>query len=256
MPDDQPPVATRRVAVVDSDDITRTGSAVLLRRHPVVDDVTEFTLAQARSYQRWSDIDVVLLDPVDREDLVDQLSGVQVAEQIRAVTTRSRPRIVVVSGVLEDHPLRWRMWEAGADAYLPRRTLRQESLLARAILHPMAGERFGRPADHEVQYRLGITARSRVNLGVASAFAECLVPQAGWVGPRGRDRLARRRRFNQAARLQPMGSDGRVPDREQDVPSLLQIQRFVTWATIVEPGSSVDPTFVRDSDSMEAEATQ
>lgn len=257
MPADQPTVATRRVAVVDDDDVTRTGSAVLLRRHGAVEEVVELTLAQALSHQRWSDIDVVLLDPVDRDDPVDQISGAKVAERIRAATTRSSPRIVVVSGVAEDHAVRRRLWEAGADAYLRRRTLRDGSVLAQTVVHPMAGNRFGRPADHEVQYRLGITARSRVNLGVAAAFTECLVPQAGWVGPRGRDRLARRRRFNQAARLQPMGSDGRVPDRQQDAPSLLQIQRFVAWATRVDhPHSGNDDLSRVNLDGVTVEAVR
>lgn len=251
----RPGTVRKRIAVIDVNEFTRTRSAVLLRRHRGVEEVVELSHEQSLACQRWQDIDVVLLDPVD-QDAFDQVPGAALVERIRAATTRSSPRIVAVSGVADDHAVRRRLWEAGADAHLPRRTLRDGAVLVRAVVGSLNGDRLGRPADHEVQYRLGITARTRVNLGVTAAFAECLVPEAGWAGPRGRESLARRTRFNEAARLQPMGSDGRVPDRDQDVPSLLQIQRFVTWATRVGPSTQRTGPLERESVACQSRWTE
>jgi hypothetical protein len=37
--------------------------------------------------------------------------------------------------------------------------------------------------------------------------------------------------FNRVARLNPVNADGTIPDRDQDEPSLPQIERFLEWAS-------------------------
>lgn len=223
-----------RIVVVDQDEVARTGCQVLLRRHPQVAEVVGFSHDAAIDHDRWCDADVVVLDPVDPRRPKDQIPGAAVVERVRAASRSGRARVVVISATRPDDPVRRRLREAGADAYFQRAQVHEVDRLHRAVLAGEPDDGVPEPVDREAMHRLGITARSRVNRGVEAAFAERLVPGAGWVGPRGRDRLARRTRFNDAALLTPVGADGRPPDRAQDVPSLAQIQRFVAWATRID----------------------
>lgn len=229
------------VAVVGADDIVRAGAAALLAEEDGVAEVVPMSPIEAHRFPRWDGIDTVLIDAVDPGRPFDQVVGVEIIERIRAVAVSAPPRTVAISDDASWRPVRRRMAEAGADLVTTRRSIGDRAVLRTVVLHDHDDENLWRSHPDEVEHRLGITQWSRVNLGVAAAVAEQLVPEAGWIGPRGRERLARRQRFNEAARLQPMGADGRLPDREQDVPSLLQIQRFVTWATqvTVSPHSEV-----------------
>lgn len=221
-----------RVAVVDGAEVTRAGAASLLAHHLQVVEVVALSHEAAEARRSWSDVDVVVVDAVDGRCPSDQVRGVTVARRIRAHRSPAQTRIVVVSGIGSDDPVRLRMREAGADHYIHRSLLVGDGSLARAVLR-VDGEMPG-AQDPEALHRLGITRCSRINDGVDAAMVEELVPEAGWVGPRGRDRYARRVRFNERARLRPVCADGLAPDREQSVPSLLQIQRFVLWATRID----------------------
>lgn len=226
-------------AVVDSAEVTRIGTAALLVRHPQVTGVVAHSHDQAVARTSWVDVDVVVLDAVDGRHPCDQVRGVAVAERIRAERSSAQTRILVVSGVRGDDPVRLRLREAGADDYVHRAELHDGDLVRAAL---RAAGTVPSARDAEALYRLGITSTSRINAGVAAAFAEQLIPAAGWIGPRGRDRYARRARFNEAARLRPVGAEGLAPDRDQSVPSLLQIQRFVAWATQVDGDPSPEAT--------------
>jgi hypothetical protein len=93
--------------------------------------------------------------------------------------------------------------------------------------------------DLETQFRHGVTRYTRVNRAVNFASERELMklletrPE-----PRSRAWLRLRKEFNEEARLSPITTDGRTPDRPQDHPSLPQISRFLTWATRVKSGSA------------------
>jgi hypothetical protein len=90
-----------------------------------------------------------------------------------------------------------------------------------------------------------VTEATRVNRGVAYALAQQL-PRAlaARERPRSRfwDRL--RRAFNQQARLTTITADGRIPDRDQHIPSVRQISKFLTWATAVKAPTHHPPADV------------
>lgn len=181
---------------------------------------------------RWEAVDTLLIDVVDPHRPGDQLPGIAVLGVARVPRERRPPRLVVLSRLRADDQVRRRVGEIGVDRYLNRSQVRSAAGLVDAVLAPWSsGPAVPPAADPEALVRLGITPRTRVNAGVAAAYAELLVPEAGWVGPRGRDRDARRARFNEAARLRPVDSHGL--DQHQVLPSLRQIQRFVAWATRV-----------------------
>lgn len=223
------------IVVIDADEIARTGFQVLLERHTCTGEIVALGHDQALARTDWDQVHVVVIDPVDIRRPGDQVPGAAVVEHIRSCSRPDRPRIVVISSHQPDDVVRLRLREAGADAYFHRSQVREADRLFDAVFHPVDDEQIPPPVDTEALHRLGINARSRINAGVRAAIEERLVPEAGWVGPRGRDRFARRARFNQQALLQPVSADGLVPERPQEVPSLAQVQRFVLWATRVAP---------------------
>ena len=224
------------VSVIDADELARRGCFAILDDAPGIRSVTAMDHDAALEVGGWEPGSVVLVDPVDRKQDGDQIPGAAVVERIRERAGRS-VTVVVVSRAWPDDPVRRRMIEAGADRYVSHAELCTAAQLVRVVLAPQTASPVPQPVDDEQLLRLGITRRSRVNLGVRALYDECLVPEAGWVGPRGRDRLARRRRFNDHARLEPVGADGLAPGRPQEVPSLAQIQRFAAWATRVDARS-------------------
>jgi CheY-like chemotaxis protein len=218
------------VLVVHPEEISRLGLVAAIggsRRC----EVEAMSMGEAR-LAGWDRVDILVIDVVDPHLDGDQLSGLAVIEAARAQRGSPRPRVVVIGHLVNDDAVRRRVFEAGADRYVHRGEVPSAVALTDVVLAPsQRGPVVPPPTDPERMIRLGVTPRTRVNAAVAAAYAEVLVPEAGWVGPRGRDRDARRARFNEAARLRPADAVGL--DRAQHLPSLRQIQRFVTWATRV-----------------------
>ena len=91
-----------RVAVIDDDDVTRTGAVVLLRSHPQIEVVAELTHDSALTRTNWEGIDVALVDASDHRRVDDQFPGVAVVQNIRRCEEGARVRIIVVTGVMFD----------------------------------------------------------------------------------------------------------------------------------------------------------
>lgn len=221
-----------RIAVVDDDAITLTGSTAILDACPDVKVIASVTHDAALDPRfRWDDVDVALVDASDRRREHDHFPGVAVVERIRDARTPRQTRVVVVTGVMFDDAIRRRMREAGADFYYHRSELLDAGDLARAVLHPDVTTPFPEPEDQDLLFRLGVGPATLVNKGVSAAREEGLLSGEQPVGARGRERTRRRERFAQRARLQAVSADGRPPERDQRAPSLPQIDRFLHWAT-------------------------
>lgn len=110
------------------------------------------------------------------------------------------------------------------------------AVLRDAVLHPERARRpVPEPRDPEAQFRNGVTDATRVNRAIQYAMERDVAERiAERADPRSRRWLRLRRDFNNEARLTPVTSDGRQPDRHQELPSLPQISRFLNWATKVK----------------------
>lgn len=225
-----------RVVVVDDDDINRRGMAGLLGECPDIQVVAELSHDQAMSWTDcWRTIDVALVDAADDRAPGDQFPGVSVVEVIRRHAGRSRPTIVVVTGHFFDDAVRRRMREAQADFFYHRSELGDVRVLRQVVLRPEAHRRVPSPDDAEDEHRQGVTDATRVNRAVAFAQERDLERSlSDRPVPRSRAWGRLRREFNREARLNPVTADGRQPDRQQDLPSLPQIARFLAWATKVK----------------------
>ncbi|ETK38127.1 response regulator transcription factor [Microbispora sp. ATCC PTA-5024] len=223
----------KRVVVVDDDDISRNGVAVILTGVPGLRLVAALTHEDAAGWGgRWRDADVVLVDAADERREGDQFPGVAVVEQVR----RHRPRalVIVFTGHFFDGAVRRRMREAGADLFFHRGELAEAATL-RAVVLGGTGRPVPGPEDPEEEIRHGVSRRSTVNAAVSHALAADLPGRlAERRNPRSRAWERLRREFNRHAGLHAMTCDGRAPDREQDLPSLPQIARFLRWATRVK----------------------
>jgi CheY-like chemotaxis protein len=220
---------TVHVAVVDDDDITLLGSTAILDKCPGIE--VEASVSHEAALDgafSWDGIDVVLVDASDRRFSDDHFPGVLVVQRIRASRTSQQTRVIVLTGVMFDDAIRRRMREAGADFYYHRSELLDAAVLCRVVLQPEAS--VPEPEDVERLFRLGIGDSTRVNEAVQAARDEGLLSGES-VGGRGRDRIRRRERFARRAGLHVVTADGRPPDREQQAPSLPQIDRFLRWAT-------------------------
>ena len=227
-----------RVAVIDDDDAARHGVAAVLAAAPGVGSVVSASHDAAASWRHeWSTMDVAIVDAVDERRSDDNFPGVRVVEGIRAMATLRPPTIIVVTPWFFDDALRRRMREAHADFFYPREELADRAVLLDAVLRPGTHHRpVPGPTDPECQFRHGVTSRSRVNRGVRFALShELHLAPAHREAPRGRRWLRLRQEFNDEARLNPVTSDGRLPDRPQVLPSLPQIARFLDWATHTKP---------------------
>ncbi len=220
----------QRIVVVDDDEVQRAGLVASLTADAEVGAVETDTIASALGRSGWAGVDAVVVHLFTPARRGDQLAGIAVVERVRRAQVSRPPRVVALCGIAQDDPARVRAREAGATEYHNRLWDPSASAVCGALLRPCC-DFVPAPSRPQDLVPLGITNRSRVNAAVAAAYTEALVPDAGWVGPRGRDRDARRARFNLAARLQPVGGDGLEPERDQTLPSLRQIQRLVTWAT-------------------------
>lgn len=223
---------TKRVVVVDDDDITLVGASTILAECADLDVVASVSHdAVLDGRVSLEGVDVALVDASDRRRLDDHFPGVLVVERIRAERTPEQTRVIVLTGVMFDDAIRRRMREAGADFYYHRSELLDAAVLQRVVLHPDEERSVPDPVDPEHLFRLGIGDSTRVNEAVAAARDEGLMSGQLTVGSRGRERSRRRERFAQRAGLHVVTADGRPPDREQPAPSLPQIDRFLRWAT-------------------------
>ena len=227
---------TRRVAVVDDDDVNRRGLVGLLDDQVGIDVVAALTHDQALGWsEEWDRVDVAIVDACDERQPVDHFPGVAVVRGIRRRRTSEQTTVIVRTGQFFDDAVRRRMGEARADYFFHRSELQDAADIRDVVLHP---DRFrhGVPecADDEALVQLGVSRSSRVNDAVEGAIATGLALDATAGVPRGRTRTRQRRQFNDAARLSAMNSDGTVPDRNQPDPSLPQIRRFMAWATRVK----------------------
>ncbi len=221
---------------MDDDDLSRRGIAELLGDRSELKVVDSFTHVQAMDRPRWDDIDVVMVDAADERLGGDQFPGVEVVETIR-LHGGSRAKVHVVTGHFFDDAIRRRMREAGADFFHNRLDLHDTSVLYGAVLDAGDVTRTGVPAesDPETTFRLGVTEATRVNRAVRYAEGHPVQEDVGGGGGRrSRAKLHYRLRFARETGLNPVNADGRPPDREQDAPSLPQIQRFLEWATKVK----------------------
>ena len=232
-----------RAMVVDDDDINRHGMAGLLELDDRVHVAAALSHDEAMAWAGdWSLVDVALVDAADDRAEGDQFPGVHVVERMRREASRGLT-IVVVTGHFFDEAIRRRMWEAGADFFYHRSELADRQALLRVVLEPEACRRIPPPHGSEAQIRLGVTEATRVNRAVAHAVDRDVARTLAERGdPRSRRWFRLRRDFNREARLTPMTADGHLPDRNQDLPALPQIARFLTWATRVKgaPGQRRD----------------
>lgn len=253
----QPPAPALRVVVVDNDDVNRSGLAVVLgasQRITVVAAITHQEATDSRAL--WHDADVMIIDPADHRQDGDQFPGVAVVRQVRAIRPSGDLIIIVITGHFFDDALRRRMREARADYYYHRGDVADATRLRGIVLG--AGRARGArghlpaPADPEALIKLGVTGSTRVNRAVKYALEMGLERELRERRePRSRRWLRLRHGFNVEARLTPMTSDGRLPDRRQDDPSLPQITRFLQWAMKIKFGrASIDDPFSDRGDDL------
>lgn len=217
--------------VVDDDDISRTGIVHILTETPGLRVLAGLDHRTAAAWPGWAEVDVAVVDAADERRGDDQFPGVAVVQAIRQVNGRAT--VIVLTGHFLDGAVRRRMREARADYFYHRSQLSDAARLRATVLDP-AGS-VPEPLDPEEEIRHGVSAHSRVNAAVAYALAQDLPAKLRErANPRSRAWERLRREFNQRARLAAMTSDGRVPDRPQDLPSLPQISRFLAWATRVK----------------------
>jgi CheY-like chemotaxis protein len=235
------PAGTRvRVVVVDDDAVNRHGMAALLSASEQISLVAALDHDDALAVgDMWQDTDVAVVDAADHRRTADQFPGVAVVEHIRRHAT-SRLTVIVVTGHFFDDAVRRRMREARADFFYHRADMADAQALYDAVLRPEeARRRVPEPRDPESQFRHGVSEHTRVNQAVGYALENALEDRlAEHAEPRSRRWLRLRGEFNRVARLTPVTSDGRRPDRPQDEPSLPQITRFIAWAMKVKQPSS------------------
>jgi DNA-binding NarL/FixJ family response regulator len=228
-----------RVVIVDDDDINRRGMASVLNDASDIEVVAALThIAAMQQSIRWDFADVVLVDGADERRDDDHFPGVEVVDEIRRSRPTRPPTVIVVSEHYYDDALRRRLREARPDYFHHRSHLHDGEALRRIVLHPERVSSAVPPCvDLETQFRHGVTEYTRVNRAVAFARERRLMELlAARPEPRSRAWLRLRKEFNQEARLNPVTTDGRTPDRPQEDPSLPQISRFLTWATRVKRG--------------------
>ncbi|MFF5207836.1 response regulator [Streptosporangium sp. NPDC000396] len=221
----------RRLVIVDDDDINRHGLAAILSIAPGLQVVAGLDHERAMAWQGWPRIDVALVDAADERRADDHFPGVAVVETIR--TTSPDTVVIVITGHFFDGAIRRRMKEARADYFYHRGELADAAVLVATVRDPRRA--VPPPADPEEEIRHGVSRHSRVNRAVRHALERNLPETiAERRNPRSRVWERLRREFNREAELTAMTSDGRTPDRRQDLPSLPQISRLLQWATRVK----------------------
>ncbi len=233
------PSRVKRVVIVEDDDINRLGMAGLLTSSSEIELVGALTHQEAMGWEgEWERVDVAVVDAADERVEGDQFPGVAVVQRIRRVRAPHQTAIVVITGHFFDDALRRRLREARADFLYHRSQLADGRALYDVVLHPDMQRRVPPAVDPEAELRHGVTGASRVNRAVAFAMEHGLMKVlANREHPRRRIWQHLRRDLNREAGLTPMTTDGRIPDRAQDLPSLPQIERFLAWATRVKPAT-------------------
>jgi CheY-like chemotaxis protein len=240
--------------VVDDDDVNRAGLCVVLDASPDITVVAALKNREALAERTlWSDVDIVIIDPADHRREGDQFPGVAVVREIRTTRQPGELIIIVITGHYFDDALRRRMREARADYFHHRADAADAGRFRELVVN--ANRTHGNlpaPTDPEALIKLGVTNFTRVNRAVKYALEMELESELRRrEEPRSRRWLHFRHRFNAEARLTPMTSDGRLPDRRQDVPSLPQIARFLQWAMKIKSGAvSTDEPFRRPDDEL------
>ena len=228
----------RRVILVDDDDIARHGMATLLHGTDGIEVVGSFSHSEALQVgASWAEADVVVVDAADEQSSFDQFPGVAVVEALRSHRGRSETTVIVVTGHFFDPALRRRMREAAADFFYHRSDLRSAGALRGAVLRPARQYEVSASDDLDDLddlVRHGVSRATRVNEAVRFAGQHGLSGLPAPRGERSRAWLRRRQEFNRVARLSPMNRTGLPPDRDQHEPSLVQIDRFLRWATRVK----------------------
>jgi CheY-like chemotaxis protein len=222
--------------VVNSDVINRRGIASLLCECPGLTVVAAVSHTCALQQLTWDNVDVALIGAADERRLDDQFPGVGVAQHIRRIRSSLQTSIVVITEHYFDDALRRRTHETSADSFHYRRQMADTRALRDLVLHARETPCGVPPVLYaEALFCLGVTESTRVNRAVAFALEHDLQTQlAARAQPRSRYWLRLRAEFNHHARLNPVTADGLPPDRDQHLPSLLQIARFLTWATKVK----------------------
>ena len=221
---------------MDDDDLSRRGISELLSDRPEFVVVAALTHQQALCHPRWDSVDVAIVDAADETKDDDQFPGVEVAQVIRE-RGGEHTCIIVVTGHFFDDAIRRRMREVGADYFYNRIELHDAGALYQAVLscHDKTGLGVPAETDPEAMFHLGVTPSTRVNAGVRFVKENPL--DEGFTDGgirRARARLRYRQLLGREAGLNPVNADGRPPDRDQEAPSVPQIQRFIEWATKVK----------------------
>ena len=236
------PGPVRRVVIVDDDAISRRGMASMLEDSPRISVTGSLSLFDAlgSSDRCWDEVDSVIIDPANEHAPEDHFSGVAVVDRVRRYDRLRRVKVIVVTRHFFDDAVRRRLREACADYFYHRAELHDPESLHRIVLHPSVERRVPDPIDPEAQFRHGVTDVTRVNLAVRHALDLGLMEVVAEPRkPHSRAWLKLRREFNGVARLSPMTVDGLSPARSQADPSLLQIARFLAWATRVKTAGSL-----------------
>ncbi|MEQ4721166.1 hypothetical protein [Nonomuraea sp. B19D2] len=221
----------RHVVIVDDDDINRHGLAAILRAAPGLRVVAVLDHERATTWQGWPGTHVALVDAADERREDDHFPGVAVVAAIRANSPDTV--VIVITGHFLNGAVRRRMKEARADYFYHRGELADAAVLVATVRDPRRV--VPPPIDPEEEIRHGVSRHSLVNRAVRYALERDLPATiAERRNPRSRAWERLRREFNRVAELTAMTSDGRTPDRRQDLPSLPQISRFLQWATRVK----------------------
>jgi CheY-like chemotaxis protein len=162
-----------RVAVVDERLDVLTGRVDWLRT--VGHDVVPYSFESALSEEGWCDFDTVVLDGRDDREhpmlpgggfLPDRYLGPRVAERIRAICGRDRPRIMLISAYARTHPeLSLRCQQAGVDYAFDYTDVASPELFVRAVESPQSLT----PRSAIDWHSLGFTAPPRISEALAEA---------------------------------------------------------------------------------------
>jgi len=241
-----------RVVIIEGDVLDRRGMAATLTETGLVRLAGTMAPGDVPADGTWHGVDIVLVRVEDQHVGIDRLSGIPVMERIRRSPTSSRVTVIAVTAHIHSDAVRRRVREAGADCLYARDELGVDGGLLAAV---RARRPVPPPRDPEAMYRLGITQRTRVNRAVSYALCQGLFELLTVRADPGRRALIRiRREFNAEARLTAVTSDGRLPDRQQELPSVRQIARFLSWATMPQSEPDVGDECDYDAGPVELEA--
>ena len=236
---DSEPARPVRISIIDDDDISRAGLVSLLgqdKRFVIVADLNHDDAENQLS--DWADdTDVAIVDAADARRSDDHFPGAHIVAELRRRRTPGQTTVIVITGHFFNDAVRRRMREADADLFFHRSEIQDADRLREVVANPSSvAAPVPGPVDPEAQYRLGVVAATRVGDAVAHARSPIWVDEHGRTpSPRSRAWKRLRDNFNTIARLSPVNTDGRQPDRNQPTPSKPQIDRFLDWATRVRP---------------------